>query len=110
MHRLHYHGLKLGVFPLTKMFHDREQHSGKFHENSLRQKRIKTIRYSNPNNALTIDEDIRLQNSYRLRALAKLNFSRAAEIARIKKDLMELATLIKKPLELSKQKGPSFLL
>lgn len=110
VHRLHYHGLKLGVYPFAKMFHDRDQNNtGKFHDKSQVQKRIQVIKYSNPNTGSTIEHDIKLQGGYYWRALVKLNFSKAREIASAKKELMQMAALIKKPLEASKQKGLSFL-
>jgi N-acetylglucosaminyl-diphospho-decaprenol L-rhamnosyltransferase len=110
VHRMHYHGLKLGVYPLAKMFHDREQHSaGTFHDKAQIKKRIQVIKYSNPNSTLNIDNDIKLQDSFYWRALVKFKFNKAKEIANTKKELIQLAALIKKPLETSKQKGPNFL-
>jgi N-acetylglucosaminyl-diphospho-decaprenol L-rhamnosyltransferase len=109
IHRLHYHGLKLGVYPLAKVYHDREPHSGKFHQKEQLQKRLRAIKYSNPNNAIDIDRDIQVNHKLYWRHLLKLNFEKAKEIKETTKELTELSVSIKQPLAISRQRGPSFL-
>lgn len=59
VHRLHYKRLKIGVYPNSKIFHDREdRHQNSFFETEKIKKRKYLLEHSNPNIDLDISKEI----------------------------------------------------
>jgi GT2 family glycosyltransferase len=60
IHRVHYFGFKVGIYPLTKIFHDRENRSkGIYDEPFEKFKRTNILKYSNPLRKDHIEEERR---------------------------------------------------
>jgi GT2 family glycosyltransferase len=60
IHRVHYFGFEVGVYPLSKIFHDRENRGkGIYDEPMQRFKRINILKYSNPFRKDNINRDRR---------------------------------------------------
>ncbi|MDF2452212.1 MAG: hypothetical protein K0S26_1716 [Bacteroidota bacterium] len=108
--RLHYHGLKLGVCPQAKAFHDRDQiNSGAFYKKEVLEMRRRTLKYSDPNNVSSINAEIKQKASFAWRAKLKLKLGEAKKLTQQKKDLLALSELTAESLEKSKKKGLTFL-
>jgi GT2 family glycosyltransferase len=60
IHRVHYFGFKVGVYPLSKIFHDRENRNKTIYDEPLENfKRVNLLKYSNPLKKHNIDRDRR---------------------------------------------------
>lgn len=60
VHRLKYKGLKIGVLPTARIFHDREQRSeNTFFKSEVSEERRFLLEYSNPNKNLSIDSELK---------------------------------------------------
>lgn len=58
--RLKYKGLKIGVLPTARIFHDREQRSeNTFFKSEVSEERRFLLEYSNPNKNLSIDSELK---------------------------------------------------
>jgi GT2 family glycosyltransferase len=58
IHRVHYFGFKVGVYPLTKIFHDRESRGkGIYDEPMEKFRRVNVLKYSNPLRKDNINRD-----------------------------------------------------
>jgi GT2 family glycosyltransferase len=60
IHRVHYFGFEIGIYPLTKIFHDRENRGKGIYDEPLEKfKRIHVLKYSNPLRKDNINRDRR---------------------------------------------------
>ncbi len=60
IHRAHYFGVKVGIYPLSKIFHDRENRNKSIYDEPLEKfKRRNLSKYSNPLGKYNIDSDKR---------------------------------------------------
>lgn len=60
VHRLKYKGLKIGVLPTARIFHDREQREENvFFKSEASEERRFLLEYSNPNKNLSIDSELK---------------------------------------------------
>jgi N-acetylglucosaminyl-diphospho-decaprenol L-rhamnosyltransferase len=107
IHRVHYFGYKVGVYPLARMFHDREKRSKGIYDEPLEKfKRTNLLKYSNPLRKDNIDSD-----RWKLMASAILYLLRGRidlykSFWKQYKILKEIAPSAKQNLSRSMQGGP----
>lgn len=111
IHRVRFHGMKVGIHPLTCIYHDRELRENLF----LKQDSIsnfvreKVLYYSNPFNCNDISLEIKQLKKMSINFLLKLKIN-SFNIQRRKINLLGKVTpVIRKSKEISIQKGLSFL-
>lgn len=109
--RLHYHGLKAGVYPFSRICHDREDKNTRISENQYEKviKKSLLVKYSNPNIPNKIKKEIKWVRCSLIKALLKFDMKQFKN-DRIKlKIISKIKTEIIVNMEISKQKGLSFL-
>ncbi len=112
LHRVFYHGLKLGLVTDAFAHHDREGRSGNPYFDDLRVFRVRQLRtrFADPNADLDIEQERGRLRQRLLKALLHLN-KRQALIARDHLKLMDEADLgpVVRNREISRKVGPVFL-
>lgn len=109
INRLHYHKMKVGIYPKAAIYHDKDYKStGKSSEEWNKLYRIQ--QYSNPNkNEYDITEDINSHLKHAFKSLVGLNGKQSIGSYNKYMDLVKLKLKIKKHLEQVKLKQASFL-
>lgn len=81
VHRLHYKGLKLGVYPFAQMYHDREERPKSQYESYVElNKKFLLKDASNPLSKFNIDKHLSILKKKRFISLITLNFKYANEL------------------------------
>lgn len=110
IHRLKYHGFKIGVLPKALIYHDREQRSdSSFFKQGILEKRSRLVNYSNPNNNADLKNDIKF---LKRRLLKQMLLLRKQEVIKTKLLIEELEKNIKiidQTFPLTKKEGRTFL-
>jgi|25_taG_2_1085351.scaffolds.fasta_scaffold01073_6 GT2 family glycosyltransferase len=111
-HRVIFHDLKIGVMPNLFLWHDRENRSEKFDENSLEilERNLK-IKFSdiNKENLFHIENSLLNRKKSRLKAYLKLNFQAGNDYRKEIRMLEKIIPQIKRSRKLNKQKGTNYL-
>ncbi len=108
--RLHFHGLKIGICPIAKMYHDREQtNKSVFFEKGELSKRGKLLKYLNPINPNYIDSEISILTRNTFYFIATLRFKKAINSFKEKKRLKHFSIEAKDNIRLCSRKEPTFL-
>lgn len=69
VHRLSFRGLKIGVYPFSKIYHDRQgRENSKFDSQQELSKRRLLLKYSNPNENFSIKKELRILKNKRWKA------------------------------------------
>ena len=108
--RLHFHGLKIGICPIAKIGHDREQiNKSIFFEKGELSKRGKLLKYLNPSNPNYIDSEISILTRNTLYFIATLRLKKAVDSFREKNKLKRFSVQVKDNIQLCSRKEPTFL-
>lgn len=100
--RVHYYKLKVGIYPLYKIFHDRENRSSPSSEDHLEKfKRASIMKYSNPFSNKNITKDKRHLQISILQSLLKGRINNAKALIKQYKVLSELEVLVTENLNKS---------
>lgn len=111
IHRLHYHGYKVGIYPFAKIYHDREDKNTTISENQYEKdiKKSLLVKYSNPNIPTTITQEIKWVKRGIIKSLLKADM----EQFKNERSKLKLINKIKREVtfntKISTQKGLSFL-
>jgi len=111
IHRAHYHGFKVGIYPFAKIYHDREDKNTTISENQYKKdiKKSLLVKYSNPNIPNTITQEIKWVKRGIIKSLLKADM----EQFKNERSKLKLINKIKREVtfntKISKQKGLSFL-
>ena len=111
IHRAHYHGFKVGIYPFAKIYHDREDKSITVSENHYEKNIRKSllVKYSNPNLPDTITQEIKWVKRGIIKSLLKADM----EQFKNERSKLKLINKIKREVtfntKISKLKGLSFL-
>jgi len=107
IHRVHYFGFKVGIYPLTKIFHDRENRSESVYDEPFeRFKRRNLSKYSNPLEKHNIDRDRKRLMMLSILRLLQGNLDTFKLVWRQHKILREIAPSVKENLFRSMQGAP----
>jgi GT2 family glycosyltransferase len=111
LQRVKYHGLKVGIYPLAEIFHDREQRSTpkQLVDKVIIEKRNWILKYSNPNQEFILDKDIAILKKGIKLAMLKGKFALAKSYSIKRSKLIAIREDVHKHYQVSKQKGLSFL-
>ena len=110
IHRVHYHGMKVGIYPYAKIYHDIEQRATP--ESMLGknlQEQMLLIQYSNPFNNNLLDKDLKIYFRRVLKSLMSLSIRNSILLYKKYKKYSGLRRHILSNLETSKKTGLSFL-
>lgn len=112
IHRVHFHGLKVGVVPDAVIHHDREKRSESTYFSDVRKRRIRQLRLLYADPAKDLDpgkERMRLKRAF---ARAVITASRSGSLAAIEDlkifDEAALASVVRNRAS-SSERGPTFL-
>jgi GT2 family glycosyltransferase len=107
IHRVHYFGFKVGIYPLTKIFHDRENRNKGIYDESLEKfKRTNLLKYSNPIRKDNIDRDRERLMISAIWQLLQGHIDLYKSFRKQHRILKEIAPATKKNLSLSVQGVP----
>ena len=110
IHRVLYHGFKIGIYPLTRIFHDRENRILLNPDQNIGlEKRHILIKYSNPNSIEIIADLIKLNNQNLVKSILVFKWKSAKYYLNMNKELRLLNIDILKSLNKSKIVGHTFL-
>jgi GT2 family glycosyltransferase len=107
--RARFHGLKVGVYPLTKIFHDKDYTPSKYDDPERILERQKLVLYADPGRAQLIDSDIYIYKMAVIKAFLKLQFKEGRDFYKKFKHLTEVKKVFSPLVNLSKETGPLFL-
>ncbi len=110
LHRVAYHGLKVGVLPKAHIYHDREGRSSHNYDQHGGDRKNRLVYYSDPRSDSDIYRDI---ENYRAAALKQFAFFRLNDFRNTRQLIRELKSnsdQIIKGLQISKTRGMSFLI
>lgn len=108
--RLHFHGLKMGICPIAKICHDREQtNKSVFFEKGELSKRGKLLKYLNPSNANYIDSEISILTRNTLYFIVTLRLKKAIDSFKERNKLKLFSMEVKNNIQLCSRKEPTFL-
>ncbi len=111
IHRMHYHGFKVGIYPYARIFHDRENRKPNIvvEENEKNIEKRMLVKYSNPNELGKIEKEIVWAKKGIVKAFLKANKKQL----RIECRRLSIINRLKKEVEMYKnismQKGMTFL-
>lgn len=106
--RCHYHGINVGIYGYTNIYHDRENEYKSFRNFKIEQ-RNRFLHYLNPNNKLTLDFDLRQKKRSYFKLLIQLKL-KVAQVVRNEINFLECNRKeIKSQYEKSKVVGLTFL-
>jgi hypothetical protein len=103
--------MKIGVYPHSRIFHDRENRKENpyFSDEKTAFIRNKTVYYANPLNETDIQAEINQLKNLVLKSFIKFNFNRFFFYKNQFVMLSHIAPVIKETKEQSKKKGLNFL-
>jgi GT2 family glycosyltransferase len=108
--RMRYHGLKLGIYPFSRVCHDKEYRGNPFILSQNIQNTNELVKFSNPELGLEkIKEEIKIYQKSVLKFILKLNMNGTFYSMRKFKELKKLKKRIFNLVEVSKIKNPNFL-
>lgn len=107
--RMHHHGVELGIYPLTEIYHAKENYSSKYDTESELEKRRRVVLYSDPKRYKIIDNDIHINKMSKLKSLLKLNFTDFHKFKNHENYLIKLKQRIKPHVNASLKEGPNFI-
>lgn len=110
VHRLKYHGLKIGILPSSLVYHDREERTKNiFSKGNNVEDRIRLLNYCDPNKNYDIISDIRLLKKRMLKQILLLRKQEVKGARRLIKELEHTSDIVNQTCYLTKEKGRTFL-
>ncbi len=108
--RLHFHKMKLGLCPVSKIYHDREQiNTSTYFNKDVQQKRSKLLKYVDPNNPGFVDSEISAISKSMFYHFLTLRLRKVIELNRERNELKNKRLKFSENIKLSSQKGLTFL-
>ena len=107
--RAKYHGIKIGIYPLTHIFHDKSYNISKYDNPELIKERQKLVNYSDPQSTNNLINDIYINKMAAFKAILKLQFLNHKKYFAQYKKLRGINNEISSNVEISKTAGSSFL-
>jgi GT2 family glycosyltransferase len=111
IHRLRYHGLDIGIFPHSNMYHDRENRplSAYFTDPFELEVRRAILKYSDPREEDTLHRFIRQLYKQMLLNILRLRFSQIQSSCNLARALHKAVPEIERAKKISQKTGLSFL-
>ncbi len=104
VHRLKYKGLKIGVFPLTYIYHDREERdNSKYFNPDVLNERKMLLNYSDPNYSNDTKKTLTIIKNRILKYTLLLNFKEVKRLKKERNSIKKIKELTLHNLELSKK-------
>ena len=104
-----YHSLKIGIYPLTKIYHDKDYTPTKYDEIQLLRNRQKLVFYSDPITNDQLENDIYINKMSAFKSVLKLQSSNYKKHIRTYRKLKGIQQTINKHVNQSKIRTSSFL-
>lgn len=107
--RARFHNLKVGIYPLTKIYHDKDYTPTEYDNIELLMKRQKLVYYSDPVTNNQLENDIYVHKMSTLKSLFKLKLSNYKNHLNTYRRLKDIQDEINKHVNQSKKRTSSFL-
>lgn len=110
IHRVYYHGLKVGIVPLVIVMHDREHRAeNAFSDEGYQQKKQLLVKFSNPLSNHSIDKELAILQKLVLKNYLRLSFNKNRKLIITINKLKEIKEDVEYCLKISKKKGLNYL-
>ncbi len=107
--RARYHNLKIGVYPLTKIYHDKDYTPTKYDDSELIRNRQKLVYYSDPVTNNQLENDIYVYKMSSIKSLLKLQITNYKKHLGTYKKLKSIQNTINEHVIQSRLRTSSFL-
>lgn len=111
IHRTHYHGLKVGIYPFAIIYHDRENRPEIITKNTYKKnlKKSLLVKYSNPNLQNAISDELKWTRKGIIKSIIKIDMKRFKDEQTRLNIIKEIKANLELNTKISKQKGINFL-
>lgn len=110
IHRVFYHGFKIGVLPHTVIYHDREdRNENAYFDPDQHEKRNRLLHFSNPITSPSVSLEIKKYRKEYVKHLMKFNAKKLKQTSEMIRELTHYNKTLSDLLPKSKNKGLTFL-